>query len=72
MRLWSGVPFLWRSERQGMSTRPQVSFRGSLRALTRLELNLEASEVSSAFLESRQGPATELVPRFVDELLVGD
>jgi NAD-dependent deacetylase len=34
-----------------------------------LELNLEASAVESAFHASRQGPATELVPAWVDELL---
>lgn len=34
-----------------------------------LELNLEASEVSSRFFERRQGPATVLVPQLVDELL---
>lgn len=33
-----------------------------------LELNLEASQVSSAFLEQRQGRATELVPPLVEEL----
>jgi NAD-dependent deacetylase len=34
-----------------------------------LELNLEASLVSSAFEERRLGRATELVPRWVEELL---
>ena len=34
-----------------------------------LELNLEPSEVWTEFDESRQGPATLLVPAFVDELL---
>jgi len=33
-----------------------------------LELNLEPSQVSSAFREQRQGRATELVPALVDEL----
>jgi NAD-dependent deacetylase len=36
-----------------------------------VELNLEASSVSSRFQEQRQGPATVLVPRFVEELLAG-
>ena len=36
-----------------------------------LELNLEPSHVSSWFTESRHGPATELVPQWVDELLGG-
>ena len=35
-----------------------------------LELNLEPSLVASAFQEIRQGPATELVPAFVKDLLV--
>ena len=34
-----------------------------------MELNLEASEVASAFRERRLAPATELVPVFVEELL---
>jgi NAD-dependent deacetylase len=34
-----------------------------------IELNLEPSDVSSRFHESRQGPAGQLVPAFVDELL---
>jgi NAD-dependent deacetylase len=34
-----------------------------------LELNLEPSRLGSAFQESRQGRATELVPAWVDELL---
>ena len=38
---------------------------------TTLELNLEPSLVTSAFTEHRQGPATELVPALVRELLAG-
>ena len=34
-----------------------------------LELNLEPSEGSAIFKESRLGPATELVPEWVDEIL---
>tara|TARA_R110002072_G_scaffold138109_9_gene281256 strand:- start:1701 stop:2414 length:714 start_codon:yes stop_codon:yes gene_type:complete len=34
-----------------------------------LELNLERSQGSHRFDESRQGPATQLVPQWVDELL---
>jgi NAD-dependent protein deacetylase/lipoamidase len=34
-----------------------------------VELNLEPSEGASLFVESRYGPATEVVPRFVDELI---
>ncbi len=37
-----------------------------------LELNLEASDGSSDFRESRRGPATELVPQWVDEVLARD
>jgi NAD-dependent deacetylase len=36
-----------------------------------VELNLERSEVADAFLERRAGPATEVVPAFVEELLAG-
>jgi NAD-dependent deacetylase len=34
-----------------------------------LELNLEVSEVSDAFDECIQGPATEVVPLWVERLL---
>jgi NAD-dependent deacetylase len=37
-----------------------------------LELNLVASAVSGDFDESRQGPAGELVPAWVDELLAAE
>jgi NAD-dependent deacetylase len=36
-----------------------------------LELTLDRSEVASLFDESRLGPATELVPAWVDEVLAG-
>jgi NAD-dependent deacetylase len=36
---------------------------------TTLELNLEPSSGASDFAESRQGPATQLVPVWVDEVL---
>ena len=36
-----------------------------------LELNLDASDTSSDFDESRRGPATELVPAWVDQVLGG-
>lgn len=35
-----------------------------------VELNLEPSSGVTAFHEARHGPATDLVPRFVDELLI--
>lgn len=34
-----------------------------------VEMNLEDSEISRDFQERRRGPATELVPRWVDEIL---
>lgn len=37
-----------------------------------LELNLEVSQISSAFQECRQGRASELVPLWVEELLAGE
>lgn len=46
-----------------------VNHRG--RAHT-VELNLEPSLGASAFAEARYGPTTEVVPRFVDELLAMD
>ena len=53
---------------------PAAGFVEAVRASGRahtVELNLEPSAVSSRFAEHRHGPATELVPRFVAELLVG-
>ncbi|MGY3926588.1 Sir2 family NAD+-dependent deacetylase [Aeromonas simiae] len=43
----------------------------SLAGAHTLELNLEPSEVESQFDEKRYGPASHLVPAFVDELLAG-
>lgn len=37
-----------------------------------VELNLEPGEVSGLFQTRRHGPATRLVPDFVDEILAGD
>ena len=34
-----------------------------------VELNLEPGALNSRFAEHRQGPASEVVPRYVDELL---
>ncbi len=45
-----------------------VQFASGTGAST-LELNLASSEVTELFHEARQGPAGELVPRWVDELL---
>ena len=36
-----------------------------------VELNLEPSEGRNLFLDARYGPATEIVPRYVEELLAG-
>jgi NAD-dependent deacetylase len=53
---------------------PAAGFVEAVRASGRahtIELNLEPSAFSSRFHEHRQGPAAELVPRFVAELLAG-
>lgn len=44
----------------------QMAARGGARTV---ELNLEPSEGASSFDEAIHGPATEIVPRFVDELI---
>lgn len=46
----------------------QVSMRGNARTV---ELNLEPSDGAGAFAEGFYGPATEVVPEFVDDLLEG-
>lgn len=46
----------------------QVSMRGGVRTV---ELNMEPSEGASLFAEARYGPATKLVPDFVEGLLNG-
>jgi NAD-dependent protein deacetylase/lipoamidase len=51
---------------------PAAGFVQEARAMAgahTLELNLEPSEGATAFAEARYGPATELVPAFVDRLL---
>jgi NAD-dependent deacetylase len=52
---------------------PAAGFVRNARALgaRTLELNLEASQGSRWFDETRLGPASELVPAWVDELLAG-
>jgi len=53
---------------------PAAGFVEAVRAAGRahtIELNLEPSAFSARFAEHRQGPAAELVPRFVAELLSG-
>ena len=45
-----------------------VHYAAACRADT-LELNLDASDGSTDFAQSRRGPATELVPAWVDEVL---
>jgi len=50
---------------------PAAGFVQMVRELERahtLELNLEPSEGATLFAETRYGPATELVPAFVDQL----
>ena len=50
---------------------PAAGFVRNARSLgaRTLELNLEAGQGSSWFHESRLGPATELVPAWVEEML---
>ena len=51
---------------------PAAGFVAEVRARARtVELNLEPSSGSRLFDEARHGPATELVPEFVAELLAG-
>jgi NAD-dependent deacetylase len=53
---------------------PAASFVEEIRRHGRarsVELNLEPSEVSALFDERRHGPASEVVPRFVEDLLAG-
>jgi NAD-dependent deacetylase len=51
---------------------PAAGFVAEVRGRARtVELNLEPSEGSSLFDEAVHGPATEVVPRFVAELLAG-
>jgi len=47
----------------------QISAMGRARSI---ELNLEPSEGVSLFNEARQGPASKLVPEFVERLLAGE
>lgn len=48
---------------------PAAGFVEAARGARTIELNLEPSAMSSAFLERRQGAAAELVPALVRELL---
>ena len=53
---------------------PAAGFVQMVRALgvgRTVELNLEPSEGASLFEDARYGPASEIVPAFVDELLAG-
>ncbi len=53
------------------SVYPANSFVAEARAVNArtVELNLEPSEDASLFAEKHYGPATEIVPRYVDDLL---
>jgi NAD-dependent deacetylase len=54
----------------GRSTRPRASWpRRDAAGARTLELNLEPSDVAGAFHEVRRGPATQVVPDWVDEVL---
>ncbi len=49
---------------------PAAGFVAAVRGRARtVEMNLQPSEGTPLFDEARHGPATEVVPRFVDELL---
>jgi len=50
---------------------PAAGFVGEARAMgiPTLELNLEPSDTAGIFDEARFGPATEIVPAWVDEAL---
>ncbi len=51
---------------------PAAGFVGLVRRIGRahtLELNLEPSDGAARFAECRHGPATEIVPRWVDQML---
>jgi len=50
---------------------PAAGFVSAAQGARTLELNLEPTLVSTAFQETRWGPATEQVPALVDELLYG-
>ncbi len=53
---------------------PAAGFVNTVRKIGRartLELNLEPSEGATLFTDARYGPATELVPAWVDQLLAG-
>jgi NAD-dependent deacetylase len=53
---------------------PAAGFVQVVRILGRgrsVELNLEPSEGATLFTEARYGPATQVVPAFVDEILAG-
>jgi len=54
---------------------PAAGFVQAMRAsgdARTVEINLERSAMAGAFAEHRLGPASELVPAFVEELLAGD
>jgi NAD-dependent deacetylase len=53
---------------------PAAGFVGLMRKLERghtVELNLEPSQGASLFAEAHYGPATEIVPRYVEAILEG-
>ena len=61
-----------RSAPRAASIPPPASCRRCCAAAARtVELNLEPSDGSVLFHEVRHGPASEVVPRFVDDLLAG-
>ncbi len=55
-QVWPAAGFVERARRAGAHT---------------VELNLEPSETAARFAEQRSGPASRIVPAFVEELLAG-
>jgi NAD-dependent deacetylase len=51
------------------SVYPAAGFVGEARAAHTVELNLEPSEGARLFAETHYGPATKIVPSYVDSLL---
>jgi len=62
--------YLCRHERQRYSAAGFVAEAVGIGAHT-VELNLEPSDGASLFAEAHYGPATEIVPDFVERLLRG-
>jgi NAD-dependent protein deacetylase/lipoamidase len=71
-RRWSTPTCSCRSAPRARSIRPPDSCRPKSAGIRTCEINLDPSENAYVFDERRYGPATELVPDWVDEVLSGD